>query len=267
MPFQASVETWTASGIHHLAGVSRQQRRRAPTITLYLTFAGWGHFCLRGEEPHQIDPGRGFLDSTEWPGVSHYLPKDSPGWTFARIEIYHPYLQFRLSEQVNGIRHVIDLRPDEPLTASVLRLVRAEILRDFQDQFEAERALFDFVLDLERWTRRRVSGNREAQVLMEDARSFILANLPRATEVGTLAAKFGMSRCHFSHYFRRLTGISPAHFATEVRLQRVEAMLLNTREPLKRIADACGFANGNHLCKVFRRFRHTTPTAFRQAAR
>jgi AraC-like DNA-binding protein len=31
--------------------------------------------------------------------------------------------------------------------------------------------------------------------------------------------------------------------------------------------DACGFANANHLCKVFRRFRHITPIAFRQALR
>jgi AraC family transcriptional regulator len=61
--------------------------------------------------------------------------------------------------------------------------------------------------------------------------------------------------------------MTPAHFATEVRIQKVERMLLDTHEPLKTIAVACGFANANHLCKVFRRFRQYTPTAFRRELR
>ena len=102
---------------------------------------------------------------------------------------------------------------------------------------------------------------------MEDVRSHVLAMLPEAVEVTELAAKFGMSRGHFSHFFRKRTGMTPSHFATQVRIQAVEKMLLSTREPLKTIADACGFANANHLCKVFRRFRHFTPTSFRHALR
>jgi len=214
-----------------------------------------------------LDAGKGFFDLGDGTAIAHALPKDSPGWTFVQIEIYHPYLQFRLSEQVKGMGQLIELRPHESLTSSVLRLVRAEILHDFKDAYESERALFDFVLDFEQRMRKRVDGTRQARELMEDARAYVLSRLPKATEVGTLAAKFGMSRCHFSHYFRRMTGITPGHFATEVRLQKVEAMLLETREPLKRIADACGFANQNHLCKVFRRFRRITPTMYRKGHR
>jgi transcriptional regulator GlxA family with amidase domain len=42
-------------------------------------------------------------------------------------------------------------------------------------------------------------------------------------------------------------------------------MLLAMREQLKAISDACGFANANHLRKVFRRFRPFTPPALRLA--
>jgi AraC family transcriptional regulator len=95
----------------------------------------------------------------------------------------------------------------------------------------------------------------------------VLARLPAAIEVTSLAEKFGMSRSYFSHVFRERTGITPAHFATEVRIKQVEGMLRATCEPLKTIAAACGFANANHPCKVFRRLRHNTPTAFRQSVR
>jgi transcriptional regulator GlxA family with amidase domain len=44
-------------------------------------------------------------------------------------------------------------------------------------------------------------------------------------------------------------------------------MLVDTRVPLKQIADACGFAIANHFCKVFRRFRRLSPPSYRRVAR
>ena len=53
------------------------------------------------------------------------------------------------------------------------------------------------------------------------------------------------------------------------RLLTFEAarLLLETHTPLKQIADACGFANANHFCKVFRRIQHVSPKAYRRTIR
>jgi AraC-like DNA-binding protein len=263
--FRASLETWT-DPTSHGNNDEASHGGVAGSIVFQLTLAGWGYVRLEGQEPQKIGPGKGFWAVRPF-GSSHSLPEESPGWTFARIEIHHPYFRSRLTKQVGTAGPLVDVRPGEALTASVIRLVRGAICKDFQDQFEAELALFDFVLTFERWVRRMADGAREAQRLMDEVRSHVLARLPKAIEVSSLAAEFGMSRGHFSHFFRERTGMTPAHFATQVRIQTVEKMLLATREPLKTIADACGFANANHLCKVFRRFRQFTPTAFRQALR
>jgi AraC-like DNA-binding protein len=162
---------------------------------------------------------------------------------------------------------LVDLRPDEPLVASALRLVRGALRKDFRDRFEAEIALFEFVVAFERWAQREHSNVSGGQRLMDEVHSIILTNLPKAIGVDAIAAEFGMSRSHFSHFFREQTGLTPAHFATDVRIDKVATMLLDTRWPLKTIADACGFANANHLCKVFRRLRHISPSAFRQVCR
>lgn len=55
--------------------------------------------------------------------------------------------------------------------------------------------------------------------------------------------------------------------ATEVRVHEATRLLRETREPLKQIADACGFANANHFCKVFRRFQHVSPAAYRDSVK
>jgi AraC-like DNA-binding protein len=264
--FRASIQTLAAPSGHCVGHGSTSLAGASPTLLFYLTVAGWGHLHVRGKEPHKLGPGQGFL-ATDAIAVSHCLPDESPGWMFLRIEIDHPYLRPRLAKQASNTGALVDLRPDEPLTSSVVRLVRGAIMQDFQDQFAAEMALFDLVLTFERRAQKPEHGNREAERLMDDVRLQVLARLPKAIEVHSLAQGFGMSRSHFSHIFRKHTGMSPARFATEVRIQRAERMLLDTYEPLKTIADACGFASANHLCKVFRRFRHSTPNSFRRVFR
>lgn len=261
--FWASLETWTDPTSHGNSDEA-SQGGAAGSIVLHLTLAGWGCLCLQGQEPQKIGPGKGFWAARLF-GPSHYLPPESPGWTFARIEIHHPYFRSRLAKQVRAAGRLFDAHPGDALTAGVVRLVRGAICKDFKDQFEAELALFELVLTFERRTRRMANGARDDERLTDEVRSHILATLPQTLGAVALAAKFGMSRSHFGYLFRKRTGMTPSRFAIQLRIQEVEKMLLSTREPLKTIADACGFANANHLCRVFRRFRHITPNAFRQA--
>ena len=264
--FRATFETRIDSTCCAIDARSQQQSSSPAAISLQLTLAGFGLLQLPGAAPQVIGPGKAFF-AVESSEVRHCLPEESPGWTFARIEIFHPYLKSRLTDLIRASGPLLEVRPGDVLTASVVRLVRGALARDFRDRFEAELALFDFALACERCARRAVDGIRETQRLMDDVRSLVLARLPAAIEVSALAEKFGMSRSYFSHLFHEQTGITPAHFATEIRIRQVEQMLLDTRESLKSIAAACGFANANHLCKVFCRFRHHTPTAFRQSLR
>jgi AraC family transcriptional regulator len=100
--------------------------------------------------------------------------------------------------------------------------------------------------------------------LLERTRDAVLADPRRRLRVESLACERGMSRSHFSHHFKAATGLTPAAFATGVRIQEAARLLLSTGAPLKEIADALGFASVNHFCKVFRRYQHTSPTAYRR---
>jgi transcriptional regulator GlxA family with amidase domain len=194
----------------------------------------------------------------------YYLPKDSPGWTFGWIGIYHPYLLARITKQVTANGPLVDVAPDGALAASTLRLIRGAIKRDFRDRFEVEAALFEFLLAYERCAIATRDNLGEGQRLVSAVRSLVLARLPEAVGVDALAAQYGMSRSHFSHYFHARTGLTPAHFATEVRVHEAARMLLDARRPMKQVASACGFANTSHFCITFRRFRHMSPASYRK---
>ena len=100
--------------------------------------------------------------------------------------------------------------------------------------------------------------------MLEAVREWVLANPKRPLNVDALAAEYGMSRSHFSRLFRARTGLTPARVVAETRIREAARMLLAGHAPLKQVADACGFVNPNHFNRVFRRFQHISPEAYRR---
>lgn len=262
--FFGSVETRTDPATYRWDGMKRLGRADAPLFAFQLTFAGWGQFQLYGERPRRVPPGTAFIALMP-SRHRYYLPEDSPGWTFGWISIHHPFVLARMSKLVASAGPLIQVAPDGPLAAIATRLMRGAIKKDFRDRYDTELALFEFLLTCERTLRQARDASSESMQLLESVRSRILASLPQALDVEALAAEHGMSRTHFSHFFRARTGLTPARFAADVRIYKAARMLLATRAPLKQIADACGFASANYFCKAFRRLQHMSPLAYRRA--
>ena len=261
--FFGSIETRTDPSSYYWDGMKRLGRGDAPLFAFQLTMAGWGHFQHHGQPPRRVPPGTAFIALLP-SRHRYYLPDDSPGWTFAWISIYHPYLLARMTKLVATTGPLLEVVPDGPLAAIVVRLVRGAIKKDFRDRFEIELALFEFLVACEQCAQRARDSSGEGQRLLEAVRSRVIASLPEAVDVKGLATEYGMSRTHFSHFFRACTGLTPARFATEVRIHQATRKLLDTRAPLKQIAEACGFANANYFCKVFRRLQHMSPASYRR---
>jgi AraC-like DNA-binding protein len=260
-----SVETRTDPTSYYFDGMNRPGPDDPPVVYLQVGLSGWGHFQLYGQEPHRITPGKAFFVLVP-SRHRFYLPEDSPGWTFAWFGIHKPWLVTRITKKVLAHGPLVDIEPDGVLAASVLRLLRGAIKKDYRDRFEVELALFEFVLAYERWAEQGL-GFGAGQRFLDETRSRILATLPEAVSVADLASQEGMSRKHFGFLFRQRTGLTPAHFSTEVRVHEAARMLIETRLPLKTIASACGFANANHFSKVFRRLQHLSPASYRRTMR
>lgn len=259
-----SLETRTDPASYCWDGMKRMGHGESPLFAFQLTLAGWGHFQLCGQRPRRVLPGTAFVAIMP-SRHRYYLPQDSPGWTFGWVSIYHPYLLQRMTRQVKETGPLVEVEPDGPLAGIALRLMRGAIKKDFRDRFEVEAALFEFLVACEQQAHKTRASASEGGRLIEDVRTRVIASLPNALDVNALAANYGLSRTHFSHFFRARTGLTPARFATEVRIHHATRMLLDTRSPLKQIAADCGFSNANYFCKVFRRHQHMSPAFYRRA--
>jgi AraC-like DNA-binding protein len=261
-----SVETRSDPRGYYWDGMKRLDRRDPPLVFFQLTLAGWGHFELYDQAPERMTPGRAFVAVVP-SRHRYYLPAGSPGWTFAWIGIYHPYLVRRIRARVAATGPTIACRPESEFVASVLRLVRGVFQKDFRDRFDVESKLFEMVFSYERLADNLSDPHGERDRLLDGVRERVLANPPMPVTVHELAAAQGMSQSRFSHYFRARTGLSPGTFMTDVRVKEAARALVETDLSLREVAEMWGFADQSHFGKVFRRVLQMSPASYRAAIR
>jgi AraC-like DNA-binding protein len=86
-------------------------------------------------------------------------------------------------------------------------------------------------------------------------------------QLSDFAKLTGMSRSHFSQAFRRSTGVPPHRWHLNARIQRAQALLLDTGLPLAEVAVQTGFADQSHFTKIFQRQVGTSPGVWRRERR
>ncbi len=78
-----------------------------------------------------------------------------------------------------------------------------------------------------------------------------------------LARKAGMSERSFSRHYAEAAGITPARAVERLRVEAARRLLSDTRLPVKRIAQRCGFGSEETLRRSFARLVAATPQDYR----
>jgi AraC family transcriptional regulator, transcriptional activator FtrA len=97
--------------------------------------------------------------------------------------------------------------------------------------------------------------------------TFIGENLAMPLSVGHLAARAGMSERTFARRFRAETGIPPAQWIRQRRIEHARELLEITGLPVEAIAARCGFGSALALRARFSQAVGVTPGQYRQAFR
>jgi AraC family transcriptional regulator len=102
---------------------------------------------------------------------------------------------------------------------------------------------------------------------LNNALDFMQANLERSIDLLEIARAAGLSPTHFARQFRRTTSEPPHRYLIRLRIERATRLLRETNQGVADIAFACGFANQEHMTRLFRQHLGTTPGAYRRAIR
>lgn len=93
---------------------------------------------------------------------------------------------------------------------------------------------------------------------------YLDAHLVRPVSLAELAALADLSPSQFARQFKASTDVTPYRYHLDIRIGKVQDLLLKQDEPLSLIAAATGFADQSHLTRVFKRVTGSTPNAWRR---
>lgn len=86
-------------------------------------------------------------------------------------------------------------------------------------------------------------------------------------EIKELARMSCMSERNFYRYFHELLGCSPHEYMIRRRIHESMTMLSKTDKSIYEIANECGFCDGNHFTKTFRKLKGISPCKYRSQER
>ncbi len=267
-------------------GMRRGGSRREPFVLAQFTLEGHGEYAdARGT----VRQSAGGLFVAVIPSAHRYgLPAngvagigqsgadllDSGGvaargssWSFFWVMTNHSYFVERVKAWQAQAGACLSPGLDSALFARGAELVEGVCAGRFEDEWAWERSLLGLMIELDRSARRAIYPPQPRDEWLGRIRRAVEHDPSRRVAVEDVARAAGLSRTAFAHRFREVTGLTPAAYATELRLDLVRRMLSSTDEPLKSIARATGFASANHLGKVFRRHHALTCGQYRRQFR
>jgi AraC-like DNA-binding protein len=97
--------------------------------------------------------------------------------------------------------------------------------------------------------------------------SYLGENCGNEIQVREAARICGMSESHFMSFFKQVTGLSFMRYLNQYRIERSQALLVNSDESMSSISQEMGFCDQSYFGAVFRRLVGMTPAAYRRRYR
>lgn len=82
--------------------------------------------------------------------------------------------------------------------------------------------------------------------------------------LNSIARHFFISPCYLSHQFKQVTGYTLTQYVQLTRIKNVQYMLSNSREPISKLAEDCGFNSFSQFNRIFRKLCGQSPSDFRK---
>ncbi len=99
---------------------------------------------------------------------------------------------------------------------------------------------------------------------IRDMQLWLLENIDRDIDVETLADKAAMSPRTFYRQFKKSTGLTPARFIADCRLDAARRLIEESPMAVKSIAQHCGFGDPERMRRAFQRTFGISPDDYRR---
>lgn len=232
---------------------------------LYIT-KGKGWFVSRSSSLCQVPEGSVFF---LFPGEWHsYQPDETTGWECYWVGFDGPVADnLAANNLIFPESPVITIGYDEEIVSLCKRILEvSNSERPGYQQF-----LSGMVIHLLAYFlyREKDKNWRDKEVLnkIDKARLIIREKLNSPISPEELAVSLNMSYTWFRRMFKLYTGLAPAQYISQLKIQKAKELLTFSNKPIKEIALELGYESIDYFSTVFKRQTQTTPGEFRNLCR
>jgi AraC-like DNA-binding protein len=229
---------------------------------VYVT-EGEGKFRSDSVKPTKIKAGNIFM---LFPGEWHsYQPDRNLGWSEYWIGFTGSYIEqlvrmnfFQKNDPIFNIGHqdwIVEL------FVKIMEQAKTEKI-GFQQLISG--ATTYILGQLYSIRRNNEFGNKEIENLINHARVVMRENLHTELSPETLAASLNIGYSWFRRMFKQYTGLAPAQYQLQLKIQKAKELLMDPKLSIKEIAFRLNFYSHYHFSNLFRKKTGFSPSEFRK---
>lgn len=161
-------------------------------------------------------------------------------------------------------------RREDALTKELCQIF-LDIVREFNDQSQGyelcvKAGLFKMFALAVRCSKRADCTARTETDTFGGLFQHLRENFPSRLSLSEAADMVHLSQSQFCRRFKAITGKTLVEYLNLLRIEEAERLLENTDLSLTDIADQVGLTTNAYLTRIFIRYRHITPSQYRQKA-
>jgi len=193
------------------------------------------------------------------PGEWHtYRPNDATGW-----ECYWVGFSGAVTGSLVNENTIISIGYDEEMVALYRKMLEVSNGERPGYQQLLSGILVHLLAYLFYREKDRTWRDKEVLSKIEKARLIIREKINSPFSPEEIAVSLNMSYTWFRRIFRQYTGMAPAQYISQLRIQKAKEMLSVTTMPVKEIALELGYESIDYFSTQFKKQTGQTPTQFR----
>lgn len=239
--------------------------RTLPEYQLVYVTKGKGIFRSDSVKTIHVKAGNVIL---LFPGEWHtYFPQDEIGWDTYWLGFYGSYPDHLINHRFFIKKSpVLDIGFNERVAA----LFDQSIELVMQEKSGFQQAVSGIVLHLLGTiyyiTQNNLFEDEEMIKKIEEARVIMREHPEGNVCLEDIAADLNMSYSWFRKMFKQYTGLSPAQYQLQIKLQKAKALLISSSKSVKEIAYLLDFDSPNYFASFFKDKTGFTPVEFRKVS-
>ncbi len=223
---------------------------------------------------HRIKKGSFFLTSGGAPYDCRWRAVGPEPFETMLVFLELPLLE-RAMEEVFGAdaprARLRDLSAfNDPILDALMERLRVEMLRREASPLFVQGIAQAIAIHLAREHSETVEGGRNGVSALpgyklKQITDWMTEHLVDDFDLEGLAKRVGLSKFHFHRLFKKATGVSPARYHLNLRLDAARRLLRESNMSIVAIALDVGFSNPSHFAQLFRREIGLSPSDYRRS--